>query len=255
MIRKMQPFVDDIRSHFDSRASTYAGRSPWVNDVTALEPIAQVIANSDGEVLEIGVGTGAVPDFLEATGRFPRRYVGLDVSPAMLRHARTWTPVLGSALELPFASRTFGVVVARQMLHYVDPAIALAEAKRVLRNGGALIVAQIGPFDLAEDVAWWRAAVALRQPLRQNALSADELRALVVTGGFSLRDELEVNGRSSLKNWVSRYEIDAGARMKLVEHFASAPIAVAHARGFEQHPDGDIEFATRWKFFVGEPIQ
>lgn len=91
-------------------------------------------------ILELGCGIGR---FLEATGA-----VGLDISWGMLAEARRRLPkaplVRGSGRELPFADAAFDAVLAIDTFPYIVQAglaeIHLAEAARVLEDGGELLV-------------------------------------------------------------------------------------------------------------------
>jgi phosphatidylethanolamine/phosphatidyl-N-methylethanolamine N-methyltransferase len=95
------------------------------------------------EVLIAGVGTGL--DLPLAP--FQHRYVGLDLTAAMLRRSlsrtadRDFLPVQGNAMALPFGDASFDAVVLHLILAVVpEPVACLREATRVLRRGGTLLV-------------------------------------------------------------------------------------------------------------------
>ncbi len=114
----------------------------------------------DDPLLEIGVGTGLVAAALARRGR---AVAGVDLSLPMLRHAAGRVPgrvVVGDALRLPVGSGSVAGAVMIHVLHVVgDMRATLAEAARVLRLGGRIVVSahEAGPrpdfepdFDLAE---------------------------------------------------------------------------------------------------------
>jgi ubiquinone/menaquinone biosynthesis C-methylase UbiE len=99
------------------------------------------LGDRPGPVLDAGCGTGGfltlVPASIDA--------VGLEWNPvAARRAARKSGRVVaqGSICAMPFGDGRFGAVVAADVLCHaaVDPDQALAEARRVLRPGGRLIV-------------------------------------------------------------------------------------------------------------------
>jgi len=100
---------------------------------------AWLVKGSTGRVLDLGTGTGRnLPLFTPGV-----RPVGLDPHPDNLRWARRRGPtvplVLARAEALPFRDGTFDTVISALVLcSVIDPASALAEARRVLRRGGAL---------------------------------------------------------------------------------------------------------------------
>ncbi|WP_436772251.1 class I SAM-dependent methyltransferase [Yinghuangia sp. YIM S09857] len=105
---------------------------------------AELLADVDGEVLEIGAGTGAnLPHYHRAS-----RVVLTEPDAAMRRYLaprlrRCPVPVevvSAPAEELPFSDGSFDAVVVTLVLCSVaDPERAAAEMRRVLRPGGRLV--------------------------------------------------------------------------------------------------------------------
>jgi SAM-dependent methyltransferase len=89
-----------------------------------------------GRGLEIGVGSGRFAAPLGVQ-------VGLDPSPAMLGRAsaRGVVTVGGTGEALPFVAASFDHALIVTTLCFVDrPAVMIAEARRVLRPGGTLVL-------------------------------------------------------------------------------------------------------------------
>jgi septum formation protein len=93
-----------------------------------------------GRVIELAVGTGIVAAELVALGNLVH---GVDLSTAMLRHARVRLPghvAAADAGRLPFADRRCDAIVAVWLLHLLDDSEpVLAEVARVLRPDGVFI--------------------------------------------------------------------------------------------------------------------
>jgi ubiquinone/menaquinone biosynthesis C-methylase UbiE len=103
------------------------------------ELVALVPGGVGGDVLDVGAGTGAASRAADAAGA--TRIVAIDFAPGLLAVNAAERPpaVVGDARLLPFRAESFDAVVAAFSLNHVpDPAVALAEARRVLRPGGGL---------------------------------------------------------------------------------------------------------------------
>ena len=142
-------------------------------------------------LLDLGTGTGRM---LELFGADIERGLGLDLSLDMLALARARLDRAGlkhcsvrhgDIYDLALPRDSFDVVIIHQVLHFLDDsARAIAEAARVLRPGGRLLVVDFAPHDLeflreehahrrlgfsAETVTGWLEAAGL-DVLRQETL-------------------------------------------------------------------------------------
>ncbi|CCC98395.1 putative transcriptional regulator (ArsR family) with SAM-dependent methyltransferase domain [Azospirillum baldaniorum] len=131
-------------------------RSLHVPEREVEEALLRLIpADGIGDLLDIGTGTGRM---LEVLGPRARRAVGVDQSREMLSIART--KLEDTALrhchvrqadmyQLPFPSGSFDAAIVHQVLHFAEaPADLLAEAARVLRPGGLLLLVDFAPHAL-----------------------------------------------------------------------------------------------------------
>jgi len=106
-------------------------------------------------VADLGCGTG---QFAEAIAPFVKRVVAIDESAAMLRAAKSrlhgvaHAEVRQGTLEsLPLDARSVDVAVMSLVLPYVaDVVPVLAEARRVLRAGGRLLIVDMRPHEREE---------------------------------------------------------------------------------------------------------
>ena len=109
-----------------------------------------------GRLVDLGTGTGRM---LELFGGSAARAVGVDRSPEMLRLARA---KLASALPaaelrqgdltaLPLTDAIADTVILHQVLHCVPhPGAALAEAARLVADGGRMLIVDFAPHEREE---------------------------------------------------------------------------------------------------------
>ena len=161
-----------------------------------------VAAAAPRDLLDIGTGTGRI---LEILAPKVGQALGIDQSREMLAVARVNLERAGSAngmvrlgdmYQLPLPDASFDAVVIHQVLHYADrPAAAIAEAARVLRPKGVLVVVDFAPhlleylrvehahhrlgFSDDEVADWCRAAGLEAAPPRH--LSGDPLTVAIWT--------------------------------------------------------------------------
>lgn len=149
--------------------------------LAALEP------GPDDVLLEIGCGGGA---FLAEALRTGCRAAGVDHSPEMIRVASEANAdaiadgrleiVQADAARLPFADDAFTCATMMQVFFFlVDPARALEECRRVVRDGGRVAV-----FTVSEEA---RGSPAVPEPMASRArfYTDEELVELARAAGFA----------------------------------------------------------------------
>jgi SAM-dependent methyltransferase len=119
------------------------------------ELLRRLPAEGVDDLLDIGTGTGRI---LELVAGRVGRGIGIDLSRDMLIVARANLQSAGVAncqvrqadmYRLPWMEPSFDAVTVHRVLHYAEePARVIAEAARVLRPGGQLLVVDFAPHAL-----------------------------------------------------------------------------------------------------------
>ncbi len=179
--------------------------APGIRDQAALALlVAASGAGPADTVLDVACGPGLV---VAVFARVAQHVTGIDVTPAMIAHARELTAGLdnvqletGDVLPLPFADGAFSLVVSRFAFHHFpQPAAVLAEMRRVCRPGGRVVVCDLLASSDPVKAAAFHAVEMLRDPSHVRALTLAELEALFPAAGLGapaatfdrLRFELE----------------------------------------------------------------
>lgn len=137
-----------MTKNFDRVAAAYdqtRGYPPGVAEAV-MSYIARALdlAPERSRLLELGVGSGRIAlPFIHAG----YHYTGVDISQNMLsllreklgNEANHATLLMADVAALPLPERSMHCVLAVHILHLVDTARGLAEVKRVLAPGGALV--------------------------------------------------------------------------------------------------------------------
>jgi SAM-dependent methyltransferase len=125
------------------------------------------------EVLDVACGPGIVACALAVVAR---HVTGIDLTPAMIAQAE--------AKQLPFADRSFSVVVSRYSYHHLlDPKAAFAEMVRVAQPGGRVAVIDVYTTSPEQAQAYDRVE-RWRDPSHVRALSMAELNGLFREAGL-----------------------------------------------------------------------
>lgn len=142
--RWTRSLFDNSAAGYDaSSGSPFLGAGRWYRArmlrATGLRP--------GSALLDVGAGTGLCSWLAQRIVGPTGRVLAVDPSPGMLEQARrrgVRETMQGSAERLPVGDACFDMVVMSYMLRHVDDlAMAFAEARRVLRPGGRILILEV----------------------------------------------------------------------------------------------------------------
>ena len=153
---------------------------------------AELLAALEGDVLEIGVGTGRNLPHYERAGRVvavePDQSMAKRV-PERLADAKVPVTVLSASAEsLPFPNDSFDAAVSTFVLCSVEePGVVLAEIFRVLRPGGRFILMEHVLGD-GRTARWQERLTPLHRRLAGNCHLNRDTRTAVERAGFDMKE-------------------------------------------------------------------
>jgi ubiquinone/menaquinone biosynthesis C-methylase UbiE len=218
------------RPDFGGRARVYDTLRP--TDETWWEAVAALVELGDlrgRRVLDVGCGTGRLAAAL--VDQAHAKVWGIDASEEMVAVARASVPNgvgvrRGLAERLPFRDGWFDRVTMSLVVHLVDRPRAFAEARRVVRDDGRIVISTFHPAHFA---TYWL------NPFFPSIREIDEARFPTPA---AVRLELAEAGFSGFETRRLQAELEIGREEAL------ARIRGRHISTFDLLPVEEIEGGT-----------
>jgi ubiquinone/menaquinone biosynthesis C-methylase UbiE len=247
-------------ANYDRVAAGYDRRY----DIHQYAGVRETVVSFVGEaraILEVGCGTGHWLAALEGSAKASaeRLIAGLEPSSEMIARARSAAPrarlARGRAEMPPWRDAAFDRVFCVNALHHFsDRAAFFAEARRILKPGGALLT--IGKDPHAERDAWW-VYDYFPETLdidRQRFARVRTLRGEMALAGFSWTESFEADRIEALiavREALATGIVDRAYTSQLTvlsdEEFEAG---AARLRAANDAADGTLQLATDFYLFA-----
>jgi SAM-dependent methyltransferase len=220
---------------------------------------------SDTRYLDVGCGAGGAVQLAAARGA---RVSGIDAAYTLLAIARERTPtgdfLLGDLEALPFDNAVFDVVTGFNSFQYAaNPAVALAEARRVTKSGGVIVVMTWGVPEGMQAAA----LVAALRPLLPTpppnapgpfALSDEAtLRAFAASAGLTPIEVFDVESPWAYPDETTavRGLNSSGVSARAMENTSEAAVSEAHRQALAPFrlADGSYRIGASFRCLLARP--
>ena len=240
------------QQQFDQQAPQYNAQWNAWNEESLAWLIEHAQCRPSDRLLDVATGTGFTA---VAFAPLVAEVTGLDVSAAMLGEARERVRLAGlpnlvfetgAAESLPFPPNDFDAVTCRVAAHhFLSVPNFVAEAYRVLRPHGRLLVVDSAEPDNAPEVdAWHNRVEVLRDPSHVRNYTPAEWRCFITGAGFVLEvlDQVSEPVSMTMRAWLEKGGCHGEAADEVRRQLLNAPPEAVRTFSITRAPDGDMSF-------------
>ena len=245
---------------FGSQAAFYAASQVHISD-NRLTTLQRMVAEGPPAKWAIDLGTGAGFTAFSAS-EYARQVVASDLTREMLLETRRigrerqLNNVLlcqNRAEELPFASNSIDLVTCRAAgHHFTDLGAAFDEIRRILKPGGALVMADsVSPED--DALAAWFNDVELRRDFSHvENRKVSVLLQMLADRGLEVVEKYDERTYMTFNDWVKRTATPESEVASLRRDFRSATLQAKETFLIEETED---DFAFAWPSLVFRAVK
>ena len=239
------------RQQFGFTAANYTTSHTHQGD-ERLEILDRLVAEHSTHydtVIDIGTGPGFTAF---EVSKYAENVLATDITPEMLIQAqelrdskglRDISMALVAAENLAFGNQTIDLVTSRNASHHFTNLTQwLREVHRVLKPGGALVLADTTSPERNDLAAWMHDIETRRDSSHIRNLAPSEWRQEVHKAGLSMEQEQRCIVRLSCPDWTTRSATSQNEAEKLHEDFRNSNADVKSEFGIQSHHDGTIDF-------------
>jgi len=233
-----------VQSIFGASADAYVTSQVHAKGASLDRVVELTAPQPQWQALDVATGAGHMGFRLAP---HVQQVVATDITPEMLtrtavgaqeRGLANVTVETADAENLPYAAASFDLVTCRIAAHHFpDVGRFVAEAARVLRPGGQLVVVDnVVPGSRLrgkkarqqrEAGQFVNAFEKLRDPSHGRCLSLDEWMDEFRRAGLALVHQETLRKEMDFASWTERMHVSAGDRIRLKVMLLQAPTAVA----------------------------
>jgi SAM-dependent methyltransferase len=238
-----------VAGQFGPQAAAYVTSSVHAKGEDLARMAAIAAAVPGGRIADLGCGGGHVSF---AVAPHARQVVACDLSAEMLAAVATEARRRGlssigtqqaSVASLPFEDGEFDMVMSRfSAHHWTDVGAGLREARRILKEGGMAVFADVATPGVALLDTFLQAIELLRDPSHVRNLTAGQWCGRVEAAGFRVTAVKTGRLRLEFTSWIERIGAPAlhAQAIRSLQQGAPEPVK----RHFAIEPDGTFTLDT-----------